>query len=232
MTAAPAGDTGRSAPTAASARVEGGIRQTAPSYEAAATALREGAVVAIPTDTVYGLAVDPSVPGATDRLFALKRRPARVDLPVLVASTAQADGLVGPHGLGPLGRALAEVFWPGALTMVVARREGLGWTLGKHERTIGVRCPASAGVRRLCEVVGPIATTSANVHGQPPCADVEDIRRTFGDDVAVVVDGGRCVGPSSTVVDVTTGEPRCVRAGAVAWQDVVAVAHRLVTGSR
>jgi tRNA A37 threonylcarbamoyladenosine synthetase subunit TsaC/SUA5/YrdC len=83
----------------------------------------------------------------------------------------------------------------------------------------------------LCDDVGPIATTSANLHGLPACTDAEDVRRTFGQGLAVVLDGGRCAGEPSTVVDVTGGVPMCVRAGAVAWATVAAVADRIVTGS-
>ncbi len=92
-----------------------------PSLEGAAAALRSGAVVAIPTDTVYGLAVDPTRPGATEALFTLKDRPESLDLPVLVASIGQADALAGPAGLSDNARRLAQRFWPGALTIVVPR---------------------------------------------------------------------------------------------------------------
>jgi len=195
-----------------------------PAFAAAVTALRAGGVVAIPTDTVYGLAVDPSRPGATDRLFELKRRPADFELPVLVATRSQAASLVDASRWGSAAEKLATAFWPGALTLVVARQPGLGWALGGDGVTIGLRCPAHPGVRSLCEAVGPIATTSANLHGRPPCADAASVRRTFGARVALVVDGGICGGSSSTVVDVTGAEPRCLRTGAVAWDDVLAIA--------
>ena len=135
---------------------------------AAIAALRAGAVVAIPTDTVYGLAVDPSCPGSTDALFALKSRPPSLDLPVLVGSIEQAEMLAGPEGLPASARRLADAFWPGALTIVVPRRRGLDWVLGVHTDTIGLRIPDHTSARALCSEVGALATTSANVHGEAP----------------------------------------------------------------
>ena len=187
---------------------------------AAAVALAAGLVVAIPTDTVYGLAVDPRCGGATDALFRLKRRPATLELPVLVAGVAQAEALAGPHGLPSLARRLAGRFWPGPLTIVVERRADVGWELGGEGRTIGLRCPAHPVARRLCEVVGPLATTSANRHGQPPITTSSALAAEFGRDVAVVVDGGLCDATPSTVIDVTGGTLRCIRDGPVPWNEV------------
>jgi L-threonylcarbamoyladenylate synthase len=195
-----------------------------PHLEQAVAALRAGGVVAIPTDTVYGLAVDPSVPGATDALFALKARPETLDLPVLVGTVDQAEGLAGPAGLPPVARRLARRFWPGALTIVVRRRRGLDWALGVHADTIGLRLPDHVLARALCDEVGALATTSANLHGGSPCTDADAVRRVFGSSV-VVVDGGRSAGAPSTVVDVIEVTPRCLREGSVPWAEVVAAAR-------
>jgi L-threonylcarbamoyladenylate synthase len=184
------------------------------------TALREGAVVAIPTDTVYGLAVDPRCPGATDRLFALKERPTTLELPVLVGDVSQAEALGGPAGLPDTARRLADRFWPGSLTIVVARHPGLDWELGGDGLTIGLRLPAHALVQRLCQRVGPLATTSANRHGQAPITTAAALVEEFGEGVAVVVDGGLCDGEASTVVDVAGATPRCLREGALPWSDI------------
>jgi tRNA threonylcarbamoyl adenosine modification protein (Sua5/YciO/YrdC/YwlC family) len=191
--------------------------------DAAAAALRAGDVVAIPTDTVYGLAVDPTRPGATDALFALKLRPDSLDLPVLVASIDQADSLTGPAGLPRPARRLAQAFWPGALTIVVPRRDGLEWALGAHEDTIGLRIPDHRAARALCDEFGALATTSANLHGEPPCTDPTAVVRAFGPRM-VVVDGGRCDGAPSTVVSVLGDTLECLREGAVPWSAVVASA--------
>jgi tRNA threonylcarbamoyl adenosine modification protein (Sua5/YciO/YrdC/YwlC family) len=184
----------------------------------AAAALRAGEVVAIPTDTVYGLAVDPTRPGATEALFALKDRPEMLDLPVLVGTIDQAHALAGPDGLSPMARRLVQAFWPGALTIVVSRRPDLDWALGAHRDTIGLRLPDHATARALCDEVGALATTSANLHGDPPCTDAGAVRRVFGSKM-MVVDGGHCGGAPSTVVSVLD-VLHCLREGAVAWADV------------
>ncbi|HTZ09501.1 MAG TPA: L-threonylcarbamoyladenylate synthase [Acidimicrobiales bacterium] len=191
--------------------------------DAAVAALQGGGVVAIPTDTVYGLAVDPSVPGATEALFALKARPPTVALPVLVASPAALDDLGAPGDWLDAATRLADAFWPGALTVVVPRRVGLDWDLGGTGDTVGLRCPDDDVARLLCRRVGPLATTSANPHGLPPCHEAGAVRALFGDRLALVLDDGPRDRPPSTVVALGPGGPRCLRTGALAWERVLAV---------
>jgi tRNA threonylcarbamoyl adenosine modification protein (Sua5/YciO/YrdC/YwlC family) len=183
-------------------------------------ALLTGLVVGIPTDTVYGLAVDPRSPGATDLLFALKDRPSTVELPVLVADVEQAEALVGPNGMPSVARQLVARFWPGSLTIVMARRPGLDWDLGGDGGSIGLRCPLYPAVQELCRRVGPLATTSANRHGQPPITTAAGVVDEFGDGVASVLDGGVCDGTPSTVIAVSGTSVRCLRDGAVPWSEV------------
>jgi tRNA threonylcarbamoyl adenosine modification protein (Sua5/YciO/YrdC/YwlC family) len=194
----------------------------ADAIEEAAHALRAGQLVAVPTDTVYGLAADPFHTGATDRVYAAKRRPRQVDLPVLVADRGQALSLV--IGLTDAAERLMERFWPGALTLVLPRRPDLVADLGLDEATIGVRCPAHAVPRALCRRAGPLATTSANLHGEPPLTTAAEVALTFGDAVAVVLDSGPCSGAPSTVVDCTGLEPRLLRDGRIPWAGIVAAA--------
>ena len=178
--------------------------------------------MAIPTDTVYGVAVDPFVAGATEHLFEAKHRPRDVRLPVLVDSVEQAERLAA---VDDQARALMARFWPGGLTIILPRLDRVDLALGNGAGapTVGVRCPDHDVPRRLCVEVGPLATTSANLHGlaTPPTAG--EVRRLFGDSVAVVVDGGRCEGSASTVVDCTAAQAKLVREGAVAWADVLRV---------
>ncbi|MGD0321265.1 MAG: L-threonylcarbamoyladenylate synthase [Acidimicrobiales bacterium] len=192
--------------------------------ERAASALIAGQVVAIPTDTVYGLAVDPELPRATEALFALKGRSHSLGLPVLVSGIEQAEGLCS-GGLHEMARRVAERFWPGAVTLVVRRRDGIDWLLGGDATTIGIRCPDDPVARALCERVGPLATTSANVHGEASLTTAEEIRARFGDRVAFVIDGGRLVGPPSTVVDMTGKWLRCLREGTVPLAELEAVSR-------
>lgn len=189
---------------------------------AAVEALRGDAIVGIPTDTVYGLAVDPFVPGAADRVFRAKRRPRGVELPVLVADRAQAESLTAT--VPPAAAALMDRFWPGALTLVLPRRPDVPADLGDNGQTIGVRWPASPVAQALCAKAGPLATTSANRHGEPPAETAEAVEALFGEDVAVVLDGGRCAGAPSTVVDCTGRELRLLREGRIPWSDIAAVA--------
>jgi tRNA threonylcarbamoyl adenosine modification protein (Sua5/YciO/YrdC/YwlC family) len=116
-------------------------------------------------------------------------------------------------------------FWPGGLTIILPRRSSVDIALGDGAGgpTVGVRCPDHHVPRALCAEVGPLATTSANLHGEatPPTAD--EVRKLFGAEVAVVVDGGRCEGAPSTVVDCTGERPKLVREGTVSWSDVLGV---------
>ncbi len=186
----------------------------------AAKELRAGAVVAVPTDTVYGLAADPSQPQAVARLFTLKGRPAEVALPVLVDGMAQVSAVAGP--LQRAAEDLAERYWPGPLTLVVRRRRTFTTDLGgptSARRTVGVRWPDHPVVRALCRGLGPLAVTSANRHGAPPAATAREVADCFAGeaDLALILDGGSCHGTPSTVVECSGPALRCVREGAIPW---------------
>jgi tRNA threonylcarbamoyl adenosine modification protein (Sua5/YciO/YrdC/YwlC family) len=191
----------------------------------AAEALRAGWVVALPTDTVYGLAVDPTRPGALDQLFSMKARPADVPVPVLVGSRAQATLVADLDA--EAATALADQFWPGPLTLVVPRATGFTVDLGgppSARPSIGIRWPAHPVVVAACMEVGPLAVTSANRHGSAPAVTAGQVAASFADAAgpAVIVDGGRCDHLPSTVVDCQGPTVRCLRQGAVAWDDVLA----------
>ena len=196
----------------------------AAAIEAAAAALRAGRIVAVPTDTVYGLGADPFRTGAVDRLFSVKRRPRHVELPVLVADEDAALSLSLADAVPAAARRLMAAFWPGALTIVLPRRPGLAADLGSDEETVGVRCPAHPVPLALCRAVGPLATTSANLHGQPTPSTAIALADLFGDSVAVVLDAGPLEGSPSTVVDCTGVEVKLLREGRIPWADVLAAA--------
>jgi L-threonylcarbamoyladenylate synthase len=181
--------------------------------DAAVAALRAGEIVVVPTDTVYGIAVDPTRPGATDRLFAVKARPTDVPLPILAADADQAFSLAAD--VSPVARRLAEACWPGGLTIVLPRRAGLDFDLGgADDATIGVRVPDHEVPRALARAVGPLATTSANLHGRPTPETAAGVAAELAG-VAVVLDGGRCAGAPSTVVVCTGDDWRVVREGRI-----------------
>ena len=180
----------------------------------AVAALLAGLPVVLPTDTVYGLAVDPTRPGATDRLFEIKERPTEAALPVLAADRDQAFALAGE--VPASARRLAERFWPGGLTLVIPRKTGLRFDLGGvDDATIGVRVPDHPVPIAVAEQVGPIAATSANLHGRPTPETAEEVLREIGDRVSVVIDGGRCAGLASTVVSCTDEAVTVLREGRV-----------------
>jgi L-threonylcarbamoyladenylate synthase len=188
--------------------------------EAARRALAAGRVVALPTDTIYGLAADAFHTGAADRLFTIKQRPRELELPVLVADVDQARSLSAGFTAG--AEILVREFWPGPLTLVLPRRPELDADLGSDEATIGIRCPDHPVPRSLCRVAGPLATTSANLHGSPPLTTAEEVADVLGHSVAVVLDGGRCEGAPSTVVDCTGTDAKCLREGRVSWARIAA----------
>jgi tRNA threonylcarbamoyl adenosine modification protein (Sua5/YciO/YrdC/YwlC family) len=183
-------------------------------------ALRAGGVVLLPTDTVYGLAVATAVPTAVAQLFALKGRGRDVPIAVLVADAAQAWELAAPP-VPAAAIGLGEKWWPGPLTLVVARAPGWGVDIGGSGGTVGLRCPDDAMVRELCRAVGPLATTSANRHGEPTPPSAAEAAVAVGHS-GLVVDGGRLAGAPSTVVDCTVSPPRVLREGAVPAAALVA----------
>jgi L-threonylcarbamoyladenylate synthase len=193
--------------------------------DAAAAALRDGGVVVVPTDTVYGLAALPADGEAMARLFALKGRSAALPVAVLCASADQALGLADPSALTGAVRRIADRLWPGPLTLVVPRRPGLGYHLGEPGITIGVRCPDHPLVRAVAGEVGPLATTSANRHGEPTPATAAAVAAALGDGLALVVDGGPCRAPASSVVDATGRDWTMLREGGVPLAAVRAAAR-------
>ena len=178
--------------------------------------LRAGAIVAIPTDTVYGIAADLALPDAIERLFAAKRRPPDKAVALLLADAEQA-GVLGI--VGPAARVLAARFWPGGLTLVLPRRPGarLPDVLAAGAPTVGLRVPDHPAPRALAAALGPLPTTSANLSGEPDARDAAEIAALLGDAVALVIDGGPIRGgPASTVVDCTAERPVVRRVGAIA----------------
>lgn len=181
--------------------------------DAAADALLRGEAIAFPTDTVYGVAVACSVPGATARIFELKERPRDVPLPVLVADEAQAREIAV---VSKVAAELMKQHWPGGLTIVLPRAPGFDVDLGGSDdtaHTVGVRVPDHHVPVGLARRVGPLATTSANLHGQPTPATAPEVKVALGLDI--VIDGGPCGGAPSTVIAIDGSEVTVIRQGGV-----------------
>jgi L-threonylcarbamoyladenylate synthase len=182
---------------------------------AAVDALRSGGVVGLPTDTVYGIAVALDTPGGIERLFTVKDRPPDRAIMVLADSLEQVAAEVE---IPAQARVLAAACWPGGLTLVLPLRSGVALppALSAGTATLGVRVPDHAVPRTIARAIGPIPTTSANRHGEPPALDGAAVLRALGDRLDLVVDGGTARGGlSSTVVDCSAGPPTILRAGAI-----------------
>ncbi len=190
---------------------------------AAIGVLRAGGIVALPTDTVYGIAVALGTPGGIERLFRAKDRPPDRGIMLLLDDAAQA-GTIGM--MGPAATALAAACWPGGLTVVVPQLPDvpLPAVLTGGAPTIGLRVPDHAAPRALAAAVGPLPTTSANVSGRPEARDAAEILEQLRDAVDLVLDGGAAHGgPPSTVVDCSGDGPLILRAGAIPVETIVAV---------
>jgi L-threonylcarbamoyladenylate synthase len=177
--------------------------------------LRAGGLVALPTDTVYGLGVALGTPGGIERLFHVKQRPPDRGIVLLLGGSAQLGDLAV---VTPAAHALAAVCWPGGLTIVLSRRAGvtLPAVLTGGAATIGLRVPDHAAPRALAQALGPLPVTSANRSGQPEAVDAGTIVEQLGDDIDLVLDGGPATGgPASTVVDASVTPIRILRDGAV-----------------
>jgi tRNA threonylcarbamoyl adenosine modification protein (Sua5/YciO/YrdC/YwlC family) len=179
--------------------------------------LRRGRVVGMPTDTVYGLAADPTSREGVARLYEIKGRPADKPIALLVASVEQAETLVEVSGwAADLGRR----HWPGPLTLVLPMSRPLPrWVGDPEKRTVGVRVPDHPMARELLEAAGPLAVTSANPSGEPPALDHHTARRMFGNLVDLYIEGTCPGGTASTVVDATGDRPRILRRGPVDISD-------------
>ena len=252
---------------------------------AAAAVLRGGGVVAIPTDTVYGLAAVAAKPEAVARLAAMKGRSKSQPIAVLVSDAAQAEELAGE--LSAEAISLMDAFWPGPLTIVLPIAAGTasegtanaaevlsgsemadttaadttaagttaagttaaGTTAADTtaaDTTIGIRCPDHNWVRQLARQVGPIAATSANLHGEPPCATAEEVVQAFSKThetalesirskspegsvpktrpalmkPALIIDGGPSAAAASTVVDCLSPHPKTLREGPITQEQI------------
>jgi L-threonylcarbamoyladenylate synthase len=186
----------------------------------ATDALRAGGVVAYPTDTLYGLAVDPRSDEAVDRLFVVKGRDLAMAVPIIASGLEQARmaGEFGPRELR-----LAQAFWPGPLSIVIPAARVLSpRTLGGRG-TVAVRVPSHALARALAGAFGfCITATSANLSGAPGTASPDSVAETLEQHVDVLLDGGAAPGgPPSTLVAFDEAGPVLIRAGAIAWERVL-----------
>ena len=201
--------------------------QTEDAFEAATDAIAAGEVIVLPTDTVYGVGADASSGAAVQRLLDAKRRGRGVPPPVLVAEVAMARALA--TGTDDRLTRLADAFWPGALTVILTARETLRMDLGDRGTTIAVRVPDHAFTRELLRRTGPLAVSSANVHGQEAALRVADAIAQLGDACTLYLDDGEASGPvPSTIVDLTGPRARVLRHGRLSTADLNAAVPGLI----
>jgi len=184
-------------------------------WDEARTVLRRHGIIAVPTETFFGLAVNPFQAEALVRLFALKDRSPGKPVLVMVAGPAMLPQVV--REIPEVANRLMARFWPGPLTIIFPGLPHLLRGLTGGTGTIGVRQPRQSLTCRLITELGhPITGTSANRAGYRPCVRADEVARAFGDDLDLILDAGPCPGGlPSTIVDVTNSSPRLVRAGAI-----------------
>ncbi len=184
-------------------------------------ALRDGGVVAFPTDTLYGLGADVFNLDALQKVFDIKERPAGLALPVLIDSWKQFETVAAD--VTPVARTLAEKYWPGPLTLIVSKADAVPDLLTAGAPTVAVRVPDHPVPRALARMFGgPITGTSANRSGEPDLKSLEELTAQLGSRVDYVVAAGPApMGMASTVIDITEDSPKLIREGALPFNDIV-----------
>jgi len=194
----------------------------------AAELIRSGELVAIPTETVYGLGANGLDESAVVKIFEAKGRPQDNPLILHVAQSRDIEKFC--HSIPQAAYALAEAFWPGPLTMVLPARDIVPKRTTAGLSTVAVRCPDNEVTRRIIRLSGvPIAAPSANISGKPSTTTAQHVRHDHDGRIAAVVDGGPCrVGVESTIVDLTEERPRLLRPGGISPEQLLAVLGDLV----
>jgi L-threonylcarbamoyladenylate synthase len=188
----------------------------------AAAAVKNGGLVVLPTDTVYGIGADAFDSSAVAALLSAKGRGRDMPVGVLVGSWHTIDGLalMVPQST----RDLIRAFWPGALSLVVRQAPSLQWDLGDARGTVMLRMPLHPVAIELLREVGPMAVSSANVSGRPSAVDAGEARSQLGDLVDVYLDAGPAAEQAaSTILDLTGTEPRILRSGPISAEGIAAV---------
>ena len=188
----------------------------------AVSAVKDGRLVVLPTDTVYGVGADAFDPAAVTALLAAKGRGRDMPVPVLVGSWQTIDGLA--FAVPKAARELIHAFWPGALSLVVQQAPSLQWDLGEGRGKVMVRMPLHPVAIELLREVGPMAVSSANISGRAPAITADDARRQLGELVGVYLDAGPSQQQAaSTIIDLTGPTPHILREGPVGADEIATV---------
>lgn len=192
--------------------------------------LREGEVVAFPTDTVYGLGAMPGDAAAVRRLFIAKQRPPEKAIPLLIADIADLPKVAA--NVSPPARRLVEHFWPGPLTLILRRAPGFRDAADPDAETIAVRLPDYAPARELIRRAGgALAVTSANTSGAGAVRTAGEVAKQIGRRIPLILDGGPTPGGAeSSIVDCSSDRPRLLRQAALSRSELEAVAKVRIFG--
>lgn len=193
--------------------------------KASYSAVKNGELIVVPTDTVYGLGCDAFNPEAVRRLLSAKDRGRDMPVGVLVSSWQALEGLT--LSVPKIAQSLVESHWPGALSIIISHAPSLMWDLGDARGTVMVRMPSHPVILEILEQTGPMAVSSANISGKPPAVTVEQAEEQLGELVSVYLDGGKTshlrpstvVDVSDTVIDSPAGA-YIVREGAISASDI------------
>jgi len=190
--------------------------------------LKQGGIVAFPTDTVYGLGAGANLHRAVEQIYKLKGRPRNMALPLLLAHISQISEVA--ESVPPIVWLLARKFMPGALTVVLQKSKAVLDIITGGGTTVAVRVPAHPVPIALVDGLGmPVVGTSANLSGKPSDLTAGGVYAQFGDKIDLVIDGGRCLGGrESTVVDITGERPVVLREGAISRDELKQVCGDIV----
>jgi L-threonylcarbamoyladenylate synthase len=183
------------------------------------TILKKGGIIAFPTDTVYGLGCDAFRRSAVEQVYRVKGRPRHLSFPLLLSAISQVPVVAKP--LSGIASSLASRFWPGALTLVLAKSDSLPYYLSSAG-TVAVRIPNHPVCLALIQGIGgPLVGTSANVSGNNSALTADEVEQQLGGDIDFIIDGGRSPGgQESTVVDVTGIVPQILRQGIIPRDEI------------
>lgn len=192
----------------------------------AADILRSGGLVAFPTETVYGLGANGLDTSASAKIYAAKGRPSDNPLILHISSMKALDELT--VGDNPLGRKLAEAFWPGPLTLIFQKSDSVPLTTTGGLDTVAIRMPAHPVAYELIRQAGVyVAAPSANASGRPSPTKASHVQEDMDGKIEMIIDGGKSdIGLESTIVDVTTEVPVILRPGFITLEDIISVVHK------
>ncbi len=192
--------------------------------------LKDGGIVAFPTDTVYGLGAASYLYQAVERIYQAKERPRNMAFPLLLANVSQITEVAYP--VPQVAWLLVHKFLPGALTLVLHKSKSVPDIITADGMTVAIRVPAHPVPVALAEGLGsPIVGTSANLSGRPSSLTAVDVHSQFGSKIDLVIDGGRCLGgKESTIVDVTGETPVILREGAISRRELEQVCGNVILG--